>query len=31
MRRDFAILQNTEEVTLSGKRTHIGRTSGEIP
>ena len=30
MRRDFAILQNTEEVTLSGKRTHIGRTSGEL-
>ena len=31
MRRDFVISQNTEEVTLSGKRTHIGRTSGEIP
>jgi len=31
MRRDFLLkIKNTEEVTLSGKRTHIGRTSGEI-
>ena len=30
MRRDFLLkIKNTEEVTLSGKRTHSGRASGE--
>lgn len=29
MRRDF-LKRNTEDVKLSGKRTHIGRASGEI-